>query len=36
MKSLHERIVDIDWQAVTESMNEKGYAAVLQCLLIQN
>lgn len=36
MKSLQERIVDIDWQAVTESMNEKGYAAVSQFLPIQN
>ena len=29
---ISEKISDIDWQRVTEEMNEKGYALVLQFL----
>jgi hypothetical protein len=36
MKDLQQRITDIDWQAVTENMNEKGYSGVSQFLPIQS
>jgi hypothetical protein len=32
MKSIHEKIEDIDWQRVTEEVNEKGYAMMSQFL----
>ena len=32
MKGIHEKIEDIDWQRVTEEINEKGYAIVSQFL----
>jgi len=34
MKNIQEEIADIDWQPVTEEMNEKGYALVI-CGLIR-
>ena len=36
MNDLQQRITDIDWQAVTENMNEKGYSGMSQFLPIQN
>src|ERR671911_1169178 len=36
MKSIHEKIADIDWQRVTEEINEKGYAIVSQFLQAQS
>jgi len=32
LKSIHETFADIDWQRVTEAINEKGYAMVSQFL----
>jgi hypothetical protein len=32
LKSIHEMFADIDWQRVTEAINEKGYAMVSQFL----
>jgi hypothetical protein len=28
MKNVHENLAEINWQRVTEEMNEKGYASV--------
>ena len=36
MNDLLQRIADIDWQAVTEILDEKGYSGVPQLLPIQN
>src|SRR5919106_2756697 len=36
MKSIYEKIADIDWQRVTDEINEKGYAIVSQFLLAQS
>ncbi len=36
MKSIYEKIADIDWQRVTEEINEKGYAIVSQFLPAQS
>src|SRR6476646_3003646 len=36
MNDLLQRIANIDWQAVTEILAEKGYTAVSQFLPIQN
>jgi uncharacterized protein len=36
MNDLLQRIANIDWQAVTEILDEKGYTAVSQFLPIQN
>ena len=36
MNDLLQRIANIDWQAVTEILAEKGYTAVSQFLPVQN
>jgi hypothetical protein len=36
MKHVHEKVAEIDWQRVTEEMNEKGYAIVSQFLPVQS
>jgi hypothetical protein len=36
MNDLLQRIANIDWQAVTEILAEKGYTVVSQFLPIQN
>lgn len=36
MKSIHEKIADIDWQRATEEINEKGYTIVSQFLPAQS
>ncbi|MGC1929321.1 MAG: hypothetical protein WA667_10135 [Candidatus Nitrosopolaris sp.] len=34
-KAISEKISGVDWQRITEEMNEKGYAMVLQFLPAQ-
>jgi hypothetical protein len=36
MENIHDEIADIDWQTVTEEINEKGYALVSRFLPVQS
>jgi uncharacterized protein len=36
MKSIHEKIAEVDWQRVIDEINEKGYAIVSQFLSAQS
>ena len=36
MKNIKEKLSGIDWQAITEEMNQKGYAVVPQILSAEN